>query len=208
MKRLAFEPLTPALWPALERLFGARGACGGCWCMWWRLSRAEWKKGKGASNRRAFRKIVEHGPPPGLLAFAGDEPIAWCALAPREEYELLVRSRSLKPVDDQPVWSITCFFVDKAWRRRGVSSALLEAAAKLARAQGARLLEGYPVDPRTNSMPDAFAWTGTLKAFERSGFREVARRSKTRPIVRRALAGRKTAPATSASSRAGPARSS
>lgn len=185
--RLRFEPLVPALWPDLERLFGSRGACGGCWCMWWRLKRADWVAGKGASNKRAFRRIVENGPPPGVLAFSGDEPIAWCALAPREEYAVLARSRTLAPVDARPVWSITCFFVAKDWRRRRVSSALLEAAAKLARRAGARRLEGYPVDPRTGALPDAFAWTGTLKAFERSGFREVARRSNSRPIVRREL---------------------
>lgn len=185
--RLRFEPLVPELWPALERLFGARGACGGCWCMWWRRKRADWVAGKGASNKRAFRRIVEAGPPPGVLAFSGDEPIAWCALAPRADYPVLARSRTLAPVDARPVWSITCFFVAKDWRRKRVSSALLAAAAKFARRSGAKCLEGYPVAPRAAALPDAFAWTGTLKAFERSGFREVARRSNSRPIVRREL---------------------
>jgi GNAT superfamily N-acetyltransferase len=185
--RLRFEPLVSALWPALERLFGSRGACGGCWCMWWRLKRSDWIAGKGASNKRAFRRVVESGPPPGLLAFSGDEPIGWCALAPREDYPVLARSRTLAPVDAQPVWSITCFFIAKDWRKKRVSTALLDAAAKLARKRGARLLEGYPVDPRKGPLPDAFAWTGTLRAFERSGFREVARRSNSRPIVRRKL---------------------
>jgi GNAT superfamily N-acetyltransferase len=182
-----FAPLVSSRWPDLEALFGARGACGGCWCMWWRLKRSDWTAGKGASNQRSFQRIVNGGAEPGLLAYAQAEPIGWCALGPRDEYPVLARSRSLKPVDQQPVWSITCFFIRKDWRRKGLSSALLEAAAAFARKRGARILEGYPVDPRTGALPDAFAWTGTAKAFERAGFHEVARRSASRPILRREL---------------------
>ena len=104
---VTFHPATPARWPDIEKLFGARGACGGCWCMWWRLRRSEYERGKGARNRRAFRKIVVGGETPGLLAYAGKEPIAWCAVAPRSEYPAIGRSRILAPVDDRPVAGFT-----------------------------------------------------------------------------------------------------
>ncbi len=182
--RLAYRPLTPERFEDFEALFGERGACGGCWCMWWRLARPEFERGKGAGNRRAMKKIVTSGEVPGILAFAGDEPVAWCALAPRERYSRLARSRVLAPVDEEPVWSIVCFFVARSFRRRGITTGLIEAAVAHARRHGARVVEGYPVSPRKGAMPDAFAYTGLPSAFERAGFREVLRRSETRPIVR------------------------
>jgi GNAT superfamily N-acetyltransferase len=181
-----FHPLTPDRWDDLTRLFGPRGASAGCWCMWWRLPHAEWKRKKGASNRRAFRRVVEAGPPPGVLAYAGDEPVGWCALAPRADYPRLGGSRVLAPVDATPVWSVTCFFVARPWRGRGLTRALLDAAAAYARGRGARVLEGYPVEVRARTA-DAFVYTGLASAFAKAGFREVARRSPTRPLVRRAL---------------------
>lgn len=143
--------------------------------------------GSGDGNRRAFRKIVRSGEVPGILAYAGTDPIGWCALAPRESYPALGRSRILKPVDDEPVWSVTCFFVAREYRRKGVTSGLLNAAAAYAKKKGARLLEGYPVEPRQGKMADAFVWTGLAPAFRKAGFDEVARRSATRPIMRRKL---------------------
>lgn len=108
---LRFFPLTPARWRDVEALFGPRGACAGCWCMWWRLPRSAWRRGKGAGNKRAFKRLVAAGRVPGVLAYAGREPVGWCAVAPREAYPVLARSRILQPVDDRPVWSVTCLFV-------------------------------------------------------------------------------------------------
>jgi GNAT superfamily N-acetyltransferase len=152
--------------------------------MWWRLSRSTWTKQKGAGNRWAFRKIVKTGDPPGILVYAGGRPVGWCAVGPRESYPALERSRTLKRVDDEPVWSVTCFFVDRPYRRKGLTGKLLEAAVAYARSRGAKIVEGYPVAPRQGSLPDAFAWTGLVGAFEKAGFVEVARRSPSRPIVR------------------------
>lgn len=189
---LIFHPLDASTWSAFAELFGPKGACAGCWCMFWRLPRAEWEKGKGEGNKRRMRALVGRGAVPGLLAFDGDDAVGWCALAPREDYTALTRSRILAPVDEARVWSVSCFFVKREWRGRGVSAALLLAAAEHARAQGATILEGYPVEPASASTksPAAFVWTGLASAFEKAGFREVARRSPTRPIMRLALTGR------------------
>ena len=187
---LQIRPLTAARWADLERLFGARGACGGCWCMWWRLKRSVFEKTKGEGNKRRFKKIVSSGETPGLIAYDRGEPVAWCAIAPRETYPVLENSRVLKRIDDQPVWSVTCFFVSRTHRRQGVTAQLLEAAVKYARRKGARIVEGYPIAPRKGRMPDAFAWTGLVGAFRKAGFVEAARRSKTRPIMRYATRAR------------------
>jgi GNAT superfamily N-acetyltransferase len=183
-EELRFRWATPSRWKDVETLFGERGACGGCWCMTWRLERAAFVAGKKSGNRRALKKLVEGGRRPGVIAYHGREPVAWCAVAPRTEYSHLARSRVLAPVDDSPVWSITCLFVARPWRRQGVSARLLRATAEMATARGARIVEGYPQQPAMQKTPDPFVWTGLPSAFRKAGFREVARRSPNRPIVR------------------------
>jgi GNAT superfamily N-acetyltransferase len=182
---------TAERWGDLARLFGERGACAGCWCMWARLTASEFRAGAGDKNRRTLQRIVRRGDQPGILAYVNGEPVGWCALAPRNIYVRLEGSRVLAPVDDQPVWSVVCFFVARGWRGRGVTVALLEQAAKFAARSGARVLEGYPIDPRDGARPaGAFVWTGLKRTFDRAGFREIARRSPTRPIMRRELRAR------------------
>jgi GNAT superfamily N-acetyltransferase len=152
--------------------------------MVWRLPRQRWLAGKGAGNRRALKRIVTAGRKPGVLAYLGREPIGWCAIAPRQDYPALERSRVLKKIDDEPVWSISCLFVAKPYRRRGVSVGLLKAAVDLAARQGAHIVEGYPVEPTMAPTPDPFVWTGVPSAFRQAGFTEAIRRSRTRPIMR------------------------
>lgn len=183
-KDLSFQPLTRGRWSDLEQLFTERGACGGCWCMLWRLKRSQFENEKGAKNRSAMKRIVDANEVPGILAYRDGQPVAWCAIAPREAYPALERSRILKRIDGKSVWSIVCFFVAKPFRRSGVSIQLLRAAVVHAGKRGGRIVEGYPVDPRKGEMPDVFAWTGLASAFRRAGFVECARRSATRPIMR------------------------
>ncbi len=120
VRDLTFHPLVPERWADLERLFGERGACGGCWCMWWRLPRSEFTRRKGEGNRRALRRIVGAGRVSGILAYAGGEPVGWCSVAPRDDFPVLDRSHTLKHVDECPVWSVVCLFVARPYRRRGV----------------------------------------------------------------------------------------
>jgi GNAT superfamily N-acetyltransferase len=160
---------------------------GGCWCMYWRLSDSDFKIQKGEQNRCSTKGIIDHGEVPGILAYLNRKPIGWCAVAPREKYIRLARSRVLKRIDDKPVWSVVCLLVHKEFRRRGVSVTLLRAAADHVRRNGGQIIEGYPVKPRTHNMPDAFAWTGIASAYRHAGFSEEASRSATRPIMRRIL---------------------
>jgi GNAT superfamily N-acetyltransferase len=157
--------------------------------MAWRLGKKEFDAGKGDANRCALRALTARDLPPGILLYDGSDAVGWCSIAPRREFVRLEASRVLAPVDAEPVWSVTCFFVRKGYRRMGLSVKLLEAAVEFARAHGARIVEGYPQEIG-GSLPGAFVWTGLLSTFERAGFKEVARRSKIRPVMRRYLRGR------------------
>ena len=179
-----FYPLTPERWTDFEKLFGPRGACAGCWCMYWRLTRTQYDEQQGELNRRNIKALVDSGNIPGILAYVDDEPVGWCSIAPREEFATLARSRILKPVDDQPVWSVVCFFVARSHRRQGLTIQLLNAAVEYAASKGATVIEGYPVEPKVGKAPDVFVFTGLSSAFQQAGFKEVLRRSETRPIMR------------------------
>jgi GNAT superfamily N-acetyltransferase len=181
---LEFHPVTKKRWADFETLFGERGACGGCWCMLWRLTRKEFEQQKGEANRQAMKAIVESGKKPGLLAYSEKQPVAWCSVAPRESFPALERSRILKKIDDQAVWSISCFFIHKDYRKQGLSVRILEAAVDYVRKQGGQIVEGYPVEPQKGKTADVFAWTGLASFFKKAGFVECARRSETRPIMR------------------------
>ena len=181
---LQIIPVTQERWGDMQTLFGPRGATGGCWCMFLRVTAKEFDVQKGEGNRQEMGKIIDSGEVPGLIAYVDGVPAGWCSVAPREAFPRLERSRVAKRLDEQPVWSVICFFIGKDYRRSGLSVKLLQGAVEYAKAQGAQIIEGYPVEPRKGSMPDVFAWQGLAEAFREVGFIEVARRTETRPMMR------------------------
>lgn len=181
---LEIQAATAERWADVERLAGERGFYSGCWCMWWRVSAVEFRDRPASERRTSLRKLVAGSPAPGLVAYLDGEPVGWVAVAPRHEYHRLNRSTKLKPVDDQPVWVVTCFYIDRRYRRRGVAEALLAGAIEHAHAHGAEAVEGIPIDTAGRSHPGASLYTGTLPMFDRAGFVEITRRG-GRPIVRR-----------------------
>ena len=181
--RFEAHPVTPKRWNDLVELFD-RPIVRTCFCMYYRKRGAG--TGVGAGNRRSMKSLVDRGVVPGLIGYEDGVPVAWVSLGPREDYAKLRRSPVMKPVDERPVWSIVCFFVDRKARGRGLSERMLRAAIDYARSQGARLLEAYPVDKAERSHPD-FMFFGAKSMFDRLGFREVARRTPTRPMVRKRL---------------------
>ena len=177
-------PLTRERWPDLEALFGKRGAVGGCWCMWWRLKSSEFERRQGEENRQALKALVDAGEVPGLLAYVDAKPVAWCSLAPRAQFPRLERSRILKPVDEQPVWSIVCFFIDKKYRNRGVTTALIRAAVEHVRRNGGKVLEAYPTEPAGKYLAPVSSFMGFPSIFKKMGFIECAHPSKTKLMIR------------------------
>jgi GNAT superfamily N-acetyltransferase len=182
--KLTIRPLTTDLWPALEALFGDSANTQRCWCMYWR-SGAAYRKRPNAANRAAFRKVVQAGPPPGLVALEGTVAVGWCQLGPRAALPQLAREWRLKTIDEQPVWALTCLYVRKSHRRRGVSAALVEAALAAARRARAPALEAYPIDSAVSPTSTS---TGFASTFARAGFKTVARPIPARPVMRHDLA--------------------
>ena len=180
---LSFHPLTQKLWHDFEMLFGNRGACAGCWCMYWKLRGKEFEEAQGDDARQMQKSIVDSKIVPGLLVYSEGYPVGWIAVEPRSAYPKLAHSRTLKPVDGQEVWSITCFFVEKKHRRKGITVELIKAAVEYVKSRDGKIIEGYPVDAQKNQ-PDPFVYTGTSSAFQHAGFVEVARHAPTRPIFR------------------------
>jgi len=184
------QPLTPERWRDLVELFERPGAsiARTCFCMAYRRSGKHVRPAGvtySQSNRRALKSLVDRGIVPGLIAYEDDRPVGWISLGPREQYARLERSPVMKPVDDKPVWSIICFFVDAKARHRGIAKLLLDAGVRWARENGATLLESYPCDrPPTR---DENMWFGSKSMFDDAGFVEVARRKPARPVMRRTL---------------------
>ncbi len=175
----------PSTWEDFELLFGNRGACCGCWCMYWLLKNSDFRESQGEDNHKAMHKLVfSHGLPPGILAYVDHQPAGWIAFGPREGYIRLATSRILSTVDTQPVWSIVCFFIARKFRRQGINLQLINESIRFAGDHGARIIEAYPVDNAGEKKVDTFIYTGLQSSFLKSGFVEVARRSPTRPIMR------------------------
>jgi GNAT superfamily N-acetyltransferase len=183
---LTVRPLTPDDWPVIVELFGANGACGGCWCMWWRVPKGgkTWKEAQGPKNRERFRRLIKAGKVHGVLAFAGAEPVGWCGFGPRNTFPRMRRIKALQREAPADTWSIVCFYIPARWRGRGVATRLLEEATARAFSLGAREVEGYPIVPKQSPtpVPAAFAWTGVAALFETAKYLELDRPGMSRPI--------------------------
>lgn len=191
MPDLRIVPLTRRHLAALDALFDEGGDPKRCRCAFWRVRGSDWSGWTREANRAVLEGLADRDPAPGLVAFAGDRAVGWVSVGPREDYDRLEHSRVLARIDDRPVWSIVCFVVSRAWRGRGVASALLEAAVRYAAEHGATLVEAYPVDTAGRRVPAANAYMGALPMYEQAGFEVVARqqwqRSGVRPIVRKSV---------------------
>ena len=182
-----FRPLVKETWQAFAQLFGANGACDGCWCLFWKQNSAEYKAGRGENNRKAMMQLVIQGEDLGLLAFSPQgEVCGWIAVAPREKYSRLQNSRTLKPIDEQPVWSITCFFIHRNFRGMGIGTKLVKAALEFVKSKGGSLVEAYPNLLEESRVPSSSIYTGVPQIFERLGFEKVANGGK-RVIMRKKM---------------------
>jgi GNAT superfamily N-acetyltransferase len=191
MQAISIKELNPTLWRDLEELFGEKGACGGCWCMYCRIEQGEkWADVKGADAKRRLKAMVQNGTVRGLLAYTGDVPIGWCTFGKRTDFSRLNRARSLNCDDAESVYSVPCFYIKNRYRKQGVATELLKAVVALLKAEGQTVLEGYPVKPTkpgNKNIPGAFAWTGTVPLFEKQGFVLAGNPSTSKLRYRRCL---------------------
>lgn len=186
MQKVKVSPLTPERWKDLLKLFGENGAQGGCWCMWWRSRPKDYKANAGERNEYALKALVDSHQPVGLLAYINKEVVGWCSVAPREQLVRVETSPTWRPVDDLPVWAISCFFIKKEYRGQQIAKQLLHHAVEFARKNGVLAVEAYPKDltHATKREKDRSLYFGTTKMFEEVGFEEVKRRHPIFPIMR------------------------
>lgn len=191
MPKFAYKEIAPDLWDDFERLFGANGACGGCWCQYWRVAKGGklWEETTGAKAKRLTKGLILSGQMTGLLAYAGASPVGWCSYGPRADFPRLETAKAYQREDTGGVWSVNCFFIDKEYRRMGLAAEMLSAALKFMKKKKVKMVEAYPT-PLTQDgkkLPAAFVWTGPLSIFENAGFQIIQRLSYSRPLVRKEL---------------------
>ena len=189
MPKIETHPLTKDRWNDMLVLFGAHGGYSGCWCMFWRLNRGDFKKLRGEGTKEILKQMAEKKQEPGLITYVDKKPAGWCSICPRENYIALENSRILKRVDDKPVWSIVCFFVDKSARKQGLMVQMLKGAVAYAKKHGAKIVEGYPIDMQTEKLAgqklNTYAgYMGIASAFREVGFVEAGHASETQLIMR------------------------
>lgn len=188
-KQFMVHPASAERWADLEQVFGEHGAYAGCWCMFWRLNRADFKQLKGEGTRAVLHEMTTRGDVPGLLLYDQGQPVGWCSIGPREGYLALENSRILKRIDEQPVWSVVCFFVTKKYRGMGAMSALIRGGVDYARQKGAKIVEAYPIDMQSpklagQKLTSYSGYMGIASVFRDAGFVEVGRASGTQLIMR------------------------
>jgi GNAT superfamily N-acetyltransferase len=181
--------IADAPWHDVQTVFGTRGDPSTCWCQFFKLTNAEWKTASRETCEPLLKQQVRDGDPaPGVLAYLDGEPVGWCAVEPRPNYlrltHMKVLAGSTEPQDDPTVWAVTCFVVRVGFRKRGIGGALLAGAVNHARSGGARVVEGYPVDPtQRNRVSSADLYHGTVTLFQANGFREVSRPTPDRAVM-------------------------
>ena len=179
MSNLIFKPVSEDTFPDLVAFFAQHGNPNYCWCMRWRLKSAEFQKANSRERQNKLQTLVQDHLPIGVIAYQQDNVVAWCSIAPRETYPLLEGSTTLKRIDNSPVWSVVCFFIDPKLRRQHLSVQLLQAATQYAFSQGANIVEGYPVAP-----DKSYRFMGSPATFEKAGFQEAGIAKNGRSIVR------------------------
>ena len=189
VQEIVVKPVTPSRWDDLVALFGPNGAYSGCWCMFHRQTSAEFQAKAGSANRTEMKALVERRKVPGLLAYVDGKPAGWVSVAPRKQFGRVERSPLSKHLDPAAtsggIWSITCFFIHREHRGKGIASALVKSAVEYATSKGARAVEGYPLDPAHKAKwNSAEAYIGTYDMFSAAGFEEVERRKPGRPLMR------------------------
>jgi GNAT superfamily N-acetyltransferase len=175
-----YHPVTPDRLTDLARFSTEHGKFRYCSCMRWRLKSTEFSRSTKAERIDRLDELVTCGVPVGVLAYVDAEPVGWCSIAPRETYEGLERYRALPRLDDAPVWSVVCFFVDRRWRRHGLTLGLLTASVNYARSKGARIIEGYPVPADAR----LYTYMGSPSTYRAVGFREVTPAGQARSVLR------------------------
>ena len=182
------RPLAPATWDAFADLAERHnGVWGGCWCTWFHTMHDE-KTFDAADNRALKERLVNEGRAHAALVFAGDEAVAWCQFgSPQELPNMKHRKEYEAELDRLPDYRLTCFFVDKRYRRRGVSALALQGALDQIAKAGGGVVEAYPQDTGGKKITASFLYSVTRSLFEQAGFSYVRPKGKNHTVMRKAV---------------------
>ena len=182
---MSYLPLNVSNWGDFETVMGKNGAFCGCWCAYDRMRRSIFSKTDSETHKSVTREYVNSGKPVGIIAYQNRNPIGWCSVGPVDEFPGIVYSREFKPENPEGKWCITCLFIRKGWRQRGIASYLITSALDVAHKAGAKSVEAYPVEGG-KSRGDPFIYRGIVSTYLKLGFVPVRVRSRTGlPVVER-----------------------
>lgn len=189
MPEVDIRPATPDRFPHAQPALSGGGDGRSCQCQWWTITNAEFQRSSVEERRELLRAELEGELAPALIAYVDGEAAGWVRIGPRTRQLRLQRTKQLiaateEPWDDESVWAVSCFVVRREHRGAGLTDRLLAAAIDFARSHGARLVEGYPVDPAAGRRKASNElYRGVVSTFERAGFQEVARPAPDRAVV-------------------------
>ncbi|MGL3151239.1 GNAT family N-acetyltransferase [Microbacterium sp. A82] len=184
----------PELWDDIQHALSGGGDGRSCQCVWPVLTNKEWESTSFDARTTIFQQEIASDSPPGLVAYVDDEAAGWMRIGPRPAQRRLARTRNIitttrEPLDDNSVWAVTCFVVRKEHRGQGINAALLKAGIDFARASGARVIEGYPINTALTDVRVNDLFHGALSTFLNAGFTEVPSTKPNRPLVSLDLRG-------------------
>ena len=177
---IQYRPVTKDLLPDLARFSEGHGKFRYCSCMRWRMRSTMFQASTKEERVARLESLVCQEVPVGVLAYVNDAPVGWCSIAPRETFDALERYKGLPRIDETAVWSVVCFFVDSHFRKQGVTLGLLKAAVAYAKTRGAKIIEGYPVEPYSR----LYTYMGSPVTFRKAGFRDVTPQGQARQVMR------------------------
>jgi len=187
MAEIRIAPASADRFDDAEHALTGGGDGASCWCQWWMLRNKDFDATSNEERRELLRADLRAPVPSALIAYVDDVAAGWVKVAPRSEQPRLAFTRdfqeSPEPWDDPAVWAVTCFVVRREFRGEGIAARLLDAAVDHARANGARVIEAYPVDTGIKKTSSNELYHGALSSFVDAGFNEVARPKPARPIV-------------------------
>jgi GNAT superfamily N-acetyltransferase len=194
MPEVDIRPATRDRFDDAQRALGGGGDGRSCQCQWWTITNAEFQRSTAEERGELLRAEMEGELPPALIAYVDGQAAGWVRVGPRTRQVRLSRTKQLVAAteeawDDESVWAVTCFVVRAEHRGAGLTDRLLAAAVDFAAAHGARVVEGYPVDPAVGTRkPANELYRGVVSTFARAGFREVDRPKPDRAVYALELA--------------------
>jgi len=187
MENLSIRPLSVETWKDFEQLAQKHnGVWGGCWCTAFHPRSPEQRQSSEAT--KAYKeRLVREDRAHAALVYDGDVCVAWCQFGPPQELPNIYHRKEVESKMTMPDWRITCIFVDRDHRKKGLSFAALNGALELIKDLGGGIVESYPQDTQGKKTSNSFLYNSTRQIFERAGFSYEGKKGKNHCIMRKTI---------------------